>query len=78
MSCGGYEILGRKVFEQLDRMESAIEHDDAQQGAEREIGDLDFGTSSPDASEFDDLEFLDPEAEAEARLEELKRRMGKD
>lgn len=66
------------LFEQLDRMESAIEHDDAQQKAEREVGDLDFGTSSTDDSEFDDLEFLDPEAEAEARLEELKRRMGKD
>lgn len=66
------------LFDQFDRMESAIEHDDARNKAEREVGDLDFGTSPPNDSEFDDLGSLDPEAEAEARLEELKRRMGKD
>ncbi|GMR12486.1 MAG: hypothetical protein BMS9Abin29_0675 [Gemmatimonadota bacterium] len=67
-----------ELFDQLDRMETAIEHDDARQRAERDVGDLDFGTSPADDSEFDDLGSMDPEAEAEARLEELKRRMGKD
>jgi phage shock protein A len=67
-----------ELFDQLDRMESAIEHDDARQDAERDVGDPDPWTSPVDDSEFDDLESLDPEAEAEARLEELKRRMGKD
>ncbi len=66
-----------ELFDQLDRMERAIEHDDARHEAEREVGDLDFGTSPTDDSEFDDLESLDPEAEAQARLKELKRRMGK-
>ena len=45
---------------------------------EREVDDLHFRTNPVDDSEFDDLESLDPEAEAEARLEELKRRMGRD
>ncbi|MFV2007508.1 MAG: PspA/IM30 family protein [Longimicrobiales bacterium] len=66
------------LFDQLDRMESAIEHDDARRKAERDVGDLGHGTSPVDDSEFDDLESLDPEAEAEARLEELKRKLGKD
>ncbi len=59
-------------------MESAIKHDDARDKAEREVDDLDFGTSQADDAEFDDLGSLDPEATAEARLEELKRRIGKD
>jgi len=67
-----------ELFDQLDRMESAIERDDEQREAEREIGDLDFGTSPDSDSGPDDFRFSDPEAEAQARLEELKRRMGED
>ena len=67
-----------ELFDQLDRMASELERDDAQGKAERDMDNLDFETSTTHDSDFDDLEALDPEAEAEARLEELKRRMGKE
>ncbi len=70
------------LFDQLDRMASAIEGDDARQDAEREVDDVDLGSQphyDPDLEvKFDDLESLDPEADAEAKLRELKRRMGKE
>lgn len=70
------------LFDQLDRMASAIEGDDASLKAEREVGDLDREPKpryDPDLEDdFDDLESVDPEADAEAKLRELKRRMGKE
>lgn len=70
------------LFDKLDRMASDIEGGDARLDAEREVAESDLSRpQTNDAgieSEFADLEYSDPEAEAEAKLRELKRRMGKE
>lgn len=63
------------LFSELDRMAEKIGDEDARAGAAQDFSDMDFS-----ASDFDQELHREPEPEVDmdARLEELKRRMGKE
>ena len=63
------------LFSELDRMAEKIGDEDARAGAAQDFSDMDFSASDFDAELHREPE---PEVDVDARLEELKRRMGKE
>ena len=63
------------LFGELDRMAEKIGDEDARAGAAQDFSDMDFSASDFDAELHREPE---PEVDMDARLEELKRRMGKE
>ena len=65
------------LFSELDRMAEKIGDEESRARAAESFGDLDLDGDAAD--DFDrELEAEEPEVDVDARLEELKRRMGRD
>ena len=65
------------LFSELDRMAEKIGDEESRARAAESFGDLDLDGDA--AADFDrELEAEEPEVDVDARLEELKRRMGRD
>lgn len=77
---GARETLGEAddLFAQLDRMAEKIADDERQGEAARSMGDLDDLEADDFDLHVDPDARREPEVDVDARLEELKRRMGRD